>query len=53
MSGVSAAEGADDIQDTCHSGSTCVNVVGASTADLALLEQRTRGTAAGFPWSPG
>ncbi|OAH09850.1 RICIN domain-containing protein [Streptomyces jeddahensis] len=33
-----------------HSGK-CVNVVGASTADLALLGQRTCGTASGFQWS--
>ena len=33
-----------------HSGK-CVNVIGASTADLALLGQRTCGTATGFQWS--
>lgn len=35
-----------------HSGK-CLTVVGSSTADGAVLEQRTCGTAAGFQWSRG
>lgn len=52
VSGVSTAYGYNQLRAR-HSGKRVrvVSVVGASTADAVLLEQRSCGTAAGFQWS--